>query len=66
MRLLTAKGVEDEGRRHKDEEDRGRNQALRMRGSSVPKRLSWMNRCLRALRNRPRRRSRSRSLTVTG
>ncbi len=34
MRLLTAKGVEDE-------EDWGRNQALRMRGSSVPKRLSW-------------------------
>ena len=49
-----------------DEEDWGRNQALRMRGSSVPKRLSWTNRCLRALRNRPRRRPRSRSLTVTG
>ena len=49
-----------------DEEDWGRNQALRMRGSSVPKRLSWTNRCLRALRNRPRRRPRGRSFSVAG
>ena len=49
-----------------DEEDWGRNQALRMRGSSVPKRLSWTNRCLRALRNRPRRRSRSRGQSFSG